>query len=857
MAIETDWNMIKAFYLQTRSIKATAEKFGIATNTVKARAHREGWARVGGEPEGICNFEGADAPRNGTAEGASESAKGADAPRNGTAEGASESAKGADAPRNGSDSPENSTQGACSGAKSGTSSETGAEDWNGAAPNGTTPEPKAAPSSNPALPLFCLVNLSESRVERARPWAFGTGTMPQGMTKPEFRAWCADSKTRDLFYSGFEGANAALRVSDNNPATFMHGLVADYDVRVPLEERHAFLARASLHHPPNFISATFSGGVRLVWLFEGPIPLFTKRITGVFITRLKKELNLRKAFPALDEEALARPGQYYQRGHHWEALSPTPLSLDLLHAWVLAASKKGEWSSFGDEVPIARVAEAVEQTFPGRWHGPFEIGARGPRFWDETASNPTSAIVRSSGMQCFTGSRPFVPWIDILGRKFMDEFQASTAGAAISAIWFDGRDYWLKIHDAWRLFKKGDVALHLRVEHDISDERRKGVVATPMDQILNQIHQTKAVDGAAPFVYRDATIIHFSGKRYLNIARARLMAPAEESQAWGENFPYIAALLDGYFDPPEQLPFFLSWLAFAYQAAAKGKPHNGQATFIAGDVNQGKTLISNVLVGDLFGGHMDASDYLLGESKFNKELFEVGLWTVDDTVPSSDPRRQQLYSAMLKKIPANYSFQYHPKFRDAIMLPWAGRVLITCNADPESIRILPDTEMSLLDKVMLFKVRTAERDFKDAAARIRAELPFFARFILDYQIPEHCRGEARFGVKCYHHEELIEEARQSSRTAGFAELLEIFRRSFFANGSTEEWEGNATELKQAMLSDDAVKALADAYSVEMIGRLLGKLESQQYPGLSRPPRRGYSRLWRICRVAVPPENCPF
>ena len=552
-----------------------------------------------------------------------------------------------------------------------------------------------------------------------------------------------------------------------------------------------------------------------------------------------------------------RPSQYYHCGHDWEPLFSQPLPADLLHSWAIAASQKADWSGFGDEIPIGRVADEVEKCFPGRWPGLFEIGARGPRFWDETASNPTAAIVRSSGMQCFSGPKPFVSWGEILGRKFVDAFRADTTGAAISGIWFDGRDYWLQIDEVWRLFKKGDIALHLRVEHGISDERRRGVVATAMDQLLNQIHLTKAVDGAAPFVYRNSTVINFSGKRYLNIARSRLLVPSDGPQPWGVSFPYIAALLDGYFDPPEQLPFFLSWMAYGYQQAVKGQPRNGQAVFLAGDVNQGKTLVSNVLVGDLFGGHMDASDYLLGESKFNKELFEVGLWTVDDTVPSSDPRKLQLYSAMLKKIPANYSFQYHPKFRDQFMLPWAGRVIITCNADPESIRILPDVEMSLLDKVMLFKIATVDRDFVEAAARIRAELPFFARFLQDYEIPEHCRGDARFEVKCYHHEELIEEARQSGRTAGFAELLEIFRRSLFSNGGEDDWEGNATELKQAMLSDDAIKPLVDPYSVDAIGRLMGKLASQQYPGLGRPPRRGYSRLWLISRVVVPPENCPF
>ena len=705
--------------------------------------------------------------------------------------------------------------------------------------------------------MFCLPNLSNAKIERFEPWDLHNDTMPQGMSKDEFRAWCADARTQHLFYSGFEGTNAALRVSDSNPAAFMHALVVDYDARITLEERPAFMKRVGTAYPPNYISTTFSGGVRLVWLFEGPVPLFSKRINESFLLRLQKELKLKKLFPGIDEEALMRPSQYYHCGNDWEPLFSQPLPLDLLYSWAIAVSQKADWSGFGDEIPINRVAEEVEKRFPGRWPGLFEIGARGPRFWDDTASNPTAAIVRSTGIQCFTGSKPFVTWGEILGRKFVDEFQADSVGAAIRGIWFDGRDYWRKVDDVWRLFKKGDIALNLRVDHGISDERRRGVVATAMDQVLNQIHLTKALDGAAPFVYRTASVINFGGKRYLNIARSRLLAGADEPQPWGINFPYIANLLDGYFDPPEQLQFFLSWLAYGYQHALKGQPRNGQAVFLAGEVNQGKTLVSNVLVGDLFGGHIDASDYLLGESKFNKELFEVGLWTVDDTLPSSDPRKQQLYSAMLKKIPANYSFQYHPKFRDQFMLPWAGRVLITCNADPESIRILPDVEMSLLDKVMLFKVATLDRDFTDAATQIRAELPFFARFLQDYAIPSECRGDARFGVKCYHHEELLEEARQSGRTAGFAELLEIFRRSFFSNGGEDEWVGNATELKQAMLSDDTIRPLVDPYSVDALGRLLGKLASQKYQGLDRPPRRGSSRLWRISRVVVPPENCPF
>lgn len=707
--------------------------------------------------------------------------------------------------------------------------------------------------------LFCLPNLAASAVYEDRPWEYRNGSTPHGITKDDFRRWCASPGTQSMFFSGFEGTHAAMRVSEANPAVFMHAVVADYDSPVAPGERKAFLRRAPRDYPPNFIGSTFSGNTRLVWLFDGRIPVFGAKVTEAFLRKVVRELGLKRIFPALDENAFFSVSQYYHCGGDWEQVHPDPLPLHLLHSWLLAASKKADWAGYGEKIPLGRVAEELEARFPGRWSGPFEEGARGVRFWDESADNPTAAIVRATGMQCFTGPKPFVPWGEIFGRKFVDDFRADTIGAAIEGVWFDGRDYWRKVEGVWRLFKRQDITLHLRVAHGISDERPRGALSSQMDEVLNQIQQAKSVDGAAPFVFRRDATINFGGKRYLNIARSRILSPAPGPQPWGERFGYIAELLDGYFDPDEQLDFFLSWLAYAYQNALCGRPRNGQVPFLAGDVNQGKTLASNVLVGEIFGGHMDASDYLLGESRFNKELFEVGLWCVDDTVPSSDPRKQQLYSAMLKKIPANYSFQYHPKFRDQLMLPWAGRVIITCNADPESIRILPDVEMSLLDKVMLFKVRSAERDFTNAAERIRAELPFFAGFLRDYQIPAHCVGDARFGVKCYHHAELLDEARQSGRTGVFLELLDMFKESVFSDANREDWVGSSTQLLSEMLNDEATKHVAAKYTPDQLGRLLGKLEAQNFPCLRRMPRQNKMRLWRISREDETEggAECPF
>jgi hypothetical protein len=185
-------------------------------------------------------------------------------------------------------------------------------------------------------------------------------------------------------------------------------------------------------------------------------------------------------------------------------------------------------------------------------------------------------------------------------------------------------------------------------------------------------------------------------------------------------------------------------------------------------------------------------------------------------------------------------------------------VIVTCNADPESIRILPDVEMSLLDKVMLFKIKTAARDFTNAADRIRAELPYFAGYMRDFEIPEHCQGEPRFGVNCYHHPELIETARQSGKTAAFSELLEMFKESIFANVNCQEWVGSATQLLSEMMADENTKHVAAKYTPDQIGRRLGQLKAQGYPiKYDRSSDLSRTRLWSIARKGGINDNAPF
>lgn len=307
-------------------------------------------------------------------------------------------------------------------------------------------------------------------------------------------------------------------------------------------------------------------------------------------------------------------------------------------------------------------------------------------------------------------------------------------------------------------------------------------------------------------------------------------------------FPWLHDYFSNFFDPSEQLDFFYAWLQRWYVSALEGRMLPGQASFFAGVPNTGKTLLSNVILSRIFGGHIDASSFLSGEDGFNSHLFNSAVWAVDDVVPLTDNKSHLKFSALIKKMAANRTFSVREKYRVDKLIEWNGRVVVTCNTDPESIRILPDVDLSNRDKINLFRV--AERDTftfpRDVESIIAAELPYFLRWLLDWQPPDNVVGDTRYGVKTYCEDSLFEAARHSSSAYSFLEVL----LKFFEGQVEDTWDGSATELLSAMLNDtDGLAGIASKYTTRQVGRELSKLASQNYPITQQ--RTGAKRIWII------------
>jgi hypothetical protein len=692
----------------------------------------------------------------------------------------------------------------------------------------------------------CLQNLAATDVDQVVPWEFDARPWPTDNANA-YKTWRKQPTTEHLFFSGFIGQAPTIRVSEQNPPREVVALVADYDAAISDEELERGITRAEKYYSPALAHRTpLSGGVRLIWRLERPLLLPSYDVAKRFLKYAAKMLHLKALLPGFDEQAGENPNLYYDVGHTWCEVADAQIPWVEAAGWLVKVSDKAKWT--GDVIPIEILAAEVADRFPGRWQGDFVEGARGVRFWDPTADNPTAAIVRPTGMQCFTGLEPFVPWSQIFGRGFVERVSAREMGKVLEDLFYDGTDYWRKGDEgAWVPMSEREMARHLKVRLGLSAEKIEGRTHSEVEEALQVIGEKARIVGVAPFVYLPQGVLEFQGERVLNISNVRVCTPAEDSGEFGEFFPWIGTFLQELFDPWEQLEFMLAWLKRFYTSARDGKLVQGQAVFVAGDTGRGKTFFSNRIVGGLMGGHADASQFLLGRTSFNKNLFHRGLWTVDDATPGDNAGDHKTFSSMIKRVTANNQFEYHAKFKDSAMVSWFGRVIVTGNLDADSLRILPDLDTSILDKLLLFKTGARVSHFPDRhelEMTVTRELPHLAAWLLAWEPPAHVLDpDPRYGVARYHHPFLRQSAGDSSDVSTVRELLQKHIEE-----TGKDLEDTSVGLLQRLLIDETTRMILGGVGnrARWMAIQLGKLEAR---GDGFVKMVGYNpqrnKVWRI------------
>lgn len=698
---------------------------------------------------------------------------------------------------------------------------------------------------------FALRNNSATEASVTEPW-LNPLPFPTFKNKDEYRAWCVHPTTNYLFFSMVEGEISSLRVGGSNKPFRLHGVVADYDCKNTTPEEIAKgLTRVSGMYPPFAWNRTFSGGVRMIWRFQEPVFFYNTATFKRFMARVKKELKLAGIFPALDDSYL-KADQYYCAGSDWSLNPAAPVIGSAgLHLWLAEAAKNDDFDGF-TEIPIEIVADQVEKQFPGRWQGEFKVGARGVRFW-EAGADARSVIVRPTGVQAFTGDTSFLSWEAIFGRGFVQQFLENKMGGAIRDTWYDGKAYFRQLHnESWDAMNTEVVKRHLAVHYGLSTDKGKDV-ASEADKALHRIENSKRVAAALPFPHRPERQIFFNGNEYLNVATAKLWPAALDEQDWGENFPWLASYLSTLFETEEGLQVFLCWLSFWLKSLHEGKPCKGHAIFLVGPPGTGKTLLSTQILSRMVGGFTEATQYIVDANRYNNALFEKVLWTIDDALAGADAKAHDRFSSTMKACVANGTFRYERKFGQSGDVPFNGRLIVTLNDDPASMAIIPNVDLSLIDKVLIIRTGdmaadVAEKEF-ERYETIERELQYFVRWLLDFEFPAGIERDARFGLKAYADAGILEQARESTAGYNAIELVNLWRADWKESHSDQDkWEGTPSELIAHLRVSIRTKDIAAKLSPVWLGRHLTQAMSNGCTWISRARRR--SDMSRILSIKL-------
>tara|TARA_B110000459_G_scaffold54860_1_gene61434 strand:- start:1242 stop:2171 length:930 start_codon:yes stop_codon:yes gene_type:complete len=279
----------------------------------------------------------------------------------------------------------------------------------------------------------------------------------------------------------------------------------------------------------------------------------------------------------------------------------------------------------------------------------------------------------------------------------------------------------------------------------------------------------------------------------------------------------------------------------------------GQACILVGPAKRGKTLLSNKIISAAVGGYADASDYLSGGTKFNKDLGRAACWVIDDTVSAASFQDQRKATELIKRGVANPRIEFMAKYADAVTLPWSGRIVVSLNDDANSMSVIPTLDSSNRDKLMAFKICDKEFRFppKDKLTNIISnELPNFLAWLEAWDPPVEVIDDDRFGVKSFIDKTIAYAAYDNSSRSQVAELVDFFAKACREHNETmANWRGTITEFQVAIHTYNNGRALGASNKLEFVRNGLAHLEDgvKANPDM-RPIKsigKGSGKVWSI------------
>jgi len=689
--------------------------------------------------------------------------------------------------------------------------------------------------------------LGTSEVERMKKpphlWK-AKNKIPKFSDKEKFRKWCVDPGTEHCFISLVEGLNPHNKPSGSNPPHKIHGYFGDYDndrlIGVDTDTLIAGIKKKDLGSwEPTWIYRTYSGKVRLVWEFETPLFIDNQKLSDKIMDAIVRETKSRTVIRQGGwDECSANPAMMWEIGKDWKAIGK-PVPTAALEALFYDAAKKTGAPRGRVNIPLDVVSAKVQEDFPQRWVGEFDIGARGPLFWIDDGIDRVGCVVQDGGMWSFStrATKSFTSWAEIFGEKFVSEYRENQLQEAIEDTWFDGKKYWIKDgRDTWSPIVKEDFITRLRLAGFSHKSRKQNDPASQIDEVLVYVQDHRRIHGAAPFLFDHREIVEKNQKKYINThAHLRVMEPATTGDI--TLWPNLHEWWTNWMTDQEAIHKMFAWMQRFYRSCYNGHPEMGHSLIIAGDHDQGKSLFSTYILPLIFSGGADCGRYMMGLEAFNNELTESPIWYIDDNTSGSTMAEHRRFSEMLKKMSATPKVTARAMYSPPVDIDRRGRIILTTNTDADSLAILPNLDGTILDKLMIFKLNEGHVPWfkmlhqSDIEDTIKKELPHFLAWLLhDYNPPEIVFQGAtgRYGIAEYHHRDIVSIAKDLNPDQRDWEMLLFWWAQYTAETKKTEWEGNISALLGEFTLYENLRPLTQTLNKIVFTRTMAKFSSM-YP----------------------------
>ncbi len=431
-------------------------------------------------------------------------------------------------------------------------------------------------------------------------------------------------------------------------------------------------------------------------------------------------------------------------------------------------------------------------------------------------------------------------------------------------VFFDIRDgtFWYCLNGRYVGFKKTELMMIFRGmglrENIYFDGQRE------IDWPLWRAMHERMVDYAGPLAgHRAGVFTDGAGRRYLITDEAKGVFDAKQLQLGENNEPKFLIQFFTELLPDGQSDFFCHWLAVGLRSLQAADFVPGQFVVFAGEGGCGKSLAQYIITEILGGRPGNPFPYMSGETNFNRGFIGAEHWMIEDPRGSKAMADRIFFGARLKEATVNRYYTIHAKNKDEIFLPLFRRGTISVNLELEYLSVLPPMDISIQDKISLFKcskvVKAFDclRDKKTGAvsrekiwARVVEELPAFRAWLLKHfpakAIPKALRDE-RFVIAAYHHPELQSELSSLSHENRLLELIDA--HYFTGSDDDEDFVLTTIEKRQSAIQDELMKV--NGFEAQKIlrypgacGSLLGKLAKQNPNRISKRTVNGVP-IWTI------------